>query len=143
MLTQGAAEAQQFLSTYGATYEGNSPQLVEELSAVVLLACGVPPALAAGTAYRDAWRGFLAAGAQPVADQLAAAVTAQLGVPCAIEARARHNTPADLVSRSRAVGSLQAAGVDTDRALELAGLAWSAASPPSAHRGIAATRACL
>ncbi|MCY4631264.1 MAG: hypothetical protein OXE75_10355 [bacterium] len=54
---------------------------------------------------------------------LAAAVAQQFGVPCEIEARARHNTPADLVSRARAVGSLQAAGVDTVRALEPAGLA--------------------
>ena len=126
MLTQGGAEAQQFLSTYGATFDGSSPQLVEALTAVVLLACGVPPALAAGnvagTAYRDAWRGLLASGGQPVADTLAAAVDAQLGVGCAIEARARHNTPADLVSRARAAGSLKTAGVNTDRALDLVGL---------------------
>ena len=126
LVTQGAAETQQFLDTYGASFDGSSPQLVEALSGLVLAAAGVPPVLVSGnvtgSAYRDAWRSFLSSAAQPVADMFARAVAEQLGVACEIEVRARHNTPADIVSRSRAVGSLTTAGVPVERALTIAGL---------------------
>ena len=127
LLTQGSATDKGFLDTFGADYPASAPQLCAALSGLVLAACGVPPVLLSanvgGSAYRDAWRSFLASAVQPVADQLARAVAAHLGVECAIEVRSRHNTPADLVSRARAVGSLTTAGVDMDKALELAGLA--------------------
>ncbi len=127
LLTQGNSEDRGFLDTFGADYPASAPQLCAALSGLVLAAAGVPPVLLSanvgGSAYRDAWRSFLASAVQPVADQLSRAVVEQLGVPCSIEVRSRHNTPADLVSRARAVGSLTAAGVDVDRALAFAGLA--------------------
>ena len=127
LITQGSATDTGFLDTYGADFPASSPQLVEALGGLVLAASGVPPVLLSsnvgGSAYRDAWRAFLASAVQPVADMLARAVVEQLGVECAIAVSSRHNTPADLVSRARAVGSLTTAGVDVGKALEIAGLA--------------------
>ena len=126
LLTQGSAEDRGFMDTFGADFPASAPQLCAALSGLMLAACGVPPVLLSanvgGSAYRDAWRSFLASAVQPVADQLARSVAAHLGVECAIEVRSRHNTPADLVSRARATGSLVSAGVDKDQALAIAGL---------------------
>ena len=128
-LLQGASNLEGgpgLLKRYGPEYCGAAPQLLDGLMRAVGAACGLPPVLLSenvgGSAYRDAWRTFVSSAVQPVADSLARAATAVLGVDLAIEARARHNTPADLVSRARAAGSLEAAGVETTRALEIVGL---------------------
>lgn len=127
-LTQGAGEgATSFLDTYRGEFDPASAPLVEALTGSVAASCGIPPVLlsrtVAGAGYRDAWRSFVTTSVQSACDVLAAAVVDQLGVACSIEARARHNTPADLVSRARAAKSLTDAEVEPERALALVGLA--------------------
>ena len=110
LLTQGSADAKQFMDTYGAEFPQAAAQLVEAITAEVASSCGIPPVLmsrtVAGAGYRDAWRSFVTTSVQSACDIIAGAVVDQLGVDCEIEARARHNTPADLVSRARAAKSL-------------------------------------
>ena len=133
LLVQGATAlgggSGSFLKKYGAEFGASSPQLHAEFLGAVMGACGVPPLLLSrqlgGSAFRDAWRSFLASAAEPVADQLAQAASTLFGVDIAISVVGTHShtTPADVVSRSRAVGSLVTAGVDIERALNLAGFA--------------------
>lgn len=121
---QGSAE--QFMDTYGADHRTGAGPLLAACSETVAAACGLPPVLlsrtVAGAGFRDAWRAFVTTSVQAACDVLAAAVADRLGIDCEIEARARHNTPADLVSRARAAQSLTGAGAATDEALRIAGL---------------------
>lgn len=125
----GGGSGGSFLKRFGSAYAAASPQLQAELTGAVLASCGVPPLLLsrslAGSALRDAWRAFLSSACQPVADQLARAAsrTFAADIEIAVSSPSRHQTPADLVSRARAVGSLVNAGIEPDRALEIAGLA--------------------
>lgn len=125
-VTQGSAEVEQLLKTVRGEYDSGSSNLHNSLTSAVAASCGLPPVLlspnAAGTGYRDAWRSFVAGAAQAAATTLARAVEDQLGVSVGIELRAKHNTPADIVSRARAVRSLSEAGIGTTMALRLAGL---------------------
>ena len=90
----------------------------------VLAACGVPPALASGTAegtaQREAWRRFgitMQSVGRGVAEELAAKLDAP-GLRLHFEALGA----ADLAGRARAVGVLTKAGVPLARSLDLAGL---------------------
>ena len=64
----------------------------------------------------------MASAVAPVGDMLARAASEALGVELAVRVQPAHRTPADAVSRARAVGSLTSAGVDLERALRIAGL---------------------
>ena len=133
MLVQGQTSLDtgpgSFLKRYGPSWAGSTPQLEQTLIGAVLSACGVPPLLLSqslgGSALRDGWRAFLSSGAQPVADQLARSASLTFGseITIAVSSPGRHQTASDLVSRSRAVGSLTNAGVEVERALTIAGLA--------------------
>ena len=136
MLMQGMSELvsgeQGFMARFGPQYTAAAQLLHAQLAHLVAASCGLPPVLlsanAGGSAYRDGWRSFLSSAVQPVADGIAAAAAAVLGSDVAIEARARHNTPTDLVSRSRAFRSLVGPsegveGMEPGRALEVVGLA--------------------
>ena len=90
----------------------------------VLAACGVPPALASGTAegtaQRESWRRFgitMQSVGRGVAEELAAKLAAP-GLRIHFEAMGS----ADLAGRARAVGIFKKAGVPLARSLELAGL---------------------
>ena len=93
LLTQGSADAKQFMDTFGADFPQAAAQLVEAITAEVASSCGIPPVLlsrtVAGAGYRDAWRSFVTTSVQSACDVIAAAVVDQLGVDCEIEARAR------------------------------------------------------
>ena len=106
----------------------NPPPTLNELrgaaSEAILSACGVPPALASGTAegtaQRESWRRFgitMQAVGRGVAEELAF----KLNAP-GLEIRFEALGSADLAGRARAVGVLTKAGVELPRALELAGL---------------------
>lgn len=114
------------LQRCGPEFAAVSGQLETVLVGAVLTACGVPALLLStslgGSAWRDAWRSFLASAMTPVADLLARAASETLGVELAVSVAPAHRTPADAVSQARAVGSLTSAGVDLERALRLAGL---------------------
>ena len=106
----------------------NPPATLAELrgaaSVDVLAACGVPPALASGTAegtaQREAWRRFgitMQSVGRGVAEELAAKLDAPgLGLSFAPLGSA------DLAGKARAVGVFVKAGVPLSRALEIAGL---------------------
>ena len=106
----------------------NPPATLAELRGAaaedILSACGVPPALASGTAegtsQRESWRRFgigMAAVGRGVAEELAAKLAAP-GLRIHFEAMGS----ADMAGKSRSVGIFVKAGVPLSRALELAGL---------------------
>ena len=106
----------------------NPPATLEPLRGAaavdILSACGVPPALASGTAegtaQREAWRRFgitMQSVGRCVAEELADKLDAP-GLRLHFEALGA----ADLAGRARATGIFTKAGVPLSRALELAGL---------------------
>ena len=131
MLSQGANKAgpdsgmSSILQRYGPEFASVSAQLETVLLSAVLTACGLPAVLlsptVAGSAWRDAWRSFLASGVSPISTMLARAASETLGMELTISVQPAHRTPADAVSQARAVGSLRSAGVELERALHLAG----------------------
>ena len=90
-----------------------------------MLACyGLSAVLTFGNAQagalREQWRTFLSLTARPLARMIAAELSAALDVDVSLDlAEARS---ADVVMLSRAVGSLQKAGVDVNEARRIVGL---------------------
>ena len=113
-----------------AAHVGPSPKLLEgaanlrpDLVGSVLDSYGVPRSLflASGAGSREALRLFQAVTGSWLASLTQRAARRVLGETLTVDA-ARRNTPADVVSRARAVHSLHQAGVETNEALRLAGL---------------------
>ena len=113
-----------------AAHTGPSPQLLTgaanlrpDLVGTVLDCYGVPRSLflASGVNSKDALRLFTATTGSWLASLTERAARRVLGDTLTVSAT-RRNTPADVVSKARAVFSLTKAGVETDEALRLAGL---------------------
>ena len=87
-------------------------------------ACGVPLSLverlSTGTASREAWRRFTLTSCGAVANLLVDEIESKMGVTVAFDMSAAYG--ADIVGRASAIQKLVAAGVDTKRAMEIAGL---------------------
>ena len=87
------------------------------------MAYGVPGELLVGGAagsQREAWRRFLHGTLAPVGRSVEAELSAKLDSPVALNFDRLFAS--DLAGRSRAVGQLVTAGVELDRALEIAGM---------------------
>ena len=113
-----------------AAHTGPSPQLLNgaanlrpDLVGSVLDSYGIPRSLflASGAGSREALRLFTATTGTWLAALTERAARRVLGESVTVSAT-RANTPADAVSRARAVHSLTQAGVETTEALRLAGL---------------------
>ena len=113
-----------------AAHVGPSPELQTgaanlrpDLVGSVLDSFGVPRSLflASGAGSREALRLFTAVTGSWLASLIGRAARRVLGETLTVNAT-RSNTPADAVSRARAVHSLTQAGVEVDEALRLAGL---------------------
>ena len=113
-----------------AAHTGPSPQLLTgaanlrpDLVGTVLDSFGVPRSLflASGVNSKDALRLFTATTGSWLASLTERAARLVLDETLTVSAT-RANTPADVVSKARAVYSLTQAGVEVDEALRLAGL---------------------
>ena len=113
-----------------AAHVGPSPELLTgaanlrpDLIGSVLDSFGVPRSLflASGGGSREALRLFVSTTATWLASLTERAARRVLGANLTVSAT-RANTPADVVSRARAVHSLTQAGVETAEALRLVGL---------------------
>ena len=113
-----------------AVHTGPSPQLIEgasnlrpDLIGSVLDSYGIPRSLflASGAGSREALRLFTATTATWLASLTELGARRVLGETITVDAT-RRNTPADVVSRARAVHSLTQAGIEVSEALRLAGL---------------------
>ena len=125
---------------YGLDPPSEVREITEYACMDTLRALGVPPILFSKqtTADRQAFRNFVAVTCAPVALKIAAELSRIIGEPVTIDLSPQR--PADdLVSRSRSVGSLVSAGVDVERALEIAGLTTGGASPVSNDRRAASS----
>ena len=110
--------------TMGPEPKDSLVALRSDVGREVLTACGIPPDLfqkSEGAGQREAWRRFVLGTVQPLARIAAAELAAKLDVP-ELELLSAELYGADLVSRSRALGSMVKAGVGLDDALRLAGL---------------------
>lgn len=107
----------------GPEYQPADPALYQAVTAAVLAACGVPPALAdpsaAGPGQREAGRAFLTTTIQPLGALIEAEVSRVLERP--VKLRHHRLAAADVASRARAVHVLTEAGVDVDEARMLVG----------------------
>ena len=107
----------------GPEYQSNDAAVYQAVTAAVLAACGIPPALAdpgaAGPGQRESWRAFLVGTVQPLAALIEAEATRVLERPVSL----RHHrlAAADVASRARAVHVLVESGVPVDEARELVG----------------------
>ena len=113
-----------------AAHTGPSPELLTgaanlrpDLVGSVFDAFGVPRSLflASGVGSKDALRLFVSTTGSWLASLTERAARRVLGDTLTVSAT-RANTPADVVSKARAVFSLTQAGVEVDEALRLAGL---------------------
>ena len=113
-----------------AAHVGPSPQLLEgaanlrpDLAGSIFDSFGVPRSLfqASGAGSREALRLFTAVTGSWLAKLTERAARRVLGETLSVNAT-RRNTPADVVSRARAVHSLTQAGIEVSEALRLAGL---------------------
>ena len=113
-----------------AAHTGPSPELLTgaanlrpDLVGSIFDAYGVPRSLflASGAGTRESLRLFTAVTGSWLASLIERAARRVLGDTLTVSAT-RANTPADAVSRARAVHSLTQAGVETNEALRLAGL---------------------
>ena len=113
-----------------AAHVGPSPQLMDgaanlrpDLVGSIFDAYGVPRSLflASGAGTREALRLFTAVTGSWLASLTERAARRVLDDTLTVSAT-RANTPADVVSKARAVHSLTQAGVETDEALRLVGL---------------------
>ena len=108
----------------GANPRPSVATLRTDSAQAVLAACGVSADLfASGDAsgQRESWRRFLHGSVQPLADLLAAELSAKLDVP-GLRLTFDRLFALDLSGRARAFGSLVQGGMDADRAARLAGL---------------------
>ena len=92
----------------------------------VLAACGIPPALigaaaSGGGALREAWRVFYFSAVQPRATLVAESLSEALGQTITFDGS--DLAAADIASRARAYAALVKAGMDTQQAARMAGLA--------------------
>ena len=98
--------------------------LRSDASQAVLGACGVPPVLfsgqAPGVSLREAWREFLHASVQPVADLVAEELSRKLDVEVSLSFDKLFAS--DLSGRARAFQSMVGGGMDVTKAAGLAGL---------------------
>ena len=113
-----------------AAHTGPSPELLTgaanlrpDLASSIFDAYGVPTSLflASGAGSKDALRIFTAVTGSWLASLTERAARRVLDDTLTVSAT-RTNTPADVVSKARAVYSLTQAGVEVDAALRLAGL---------------------
>ena len=113
-----------------AAHVGPSPQLLEgaanlrpDLAGSIFDSYGVPRNmfLGAGAGSRDSLRMFTATTGSWLASLTERAARRVLDDTLTVSAT-RANTPADVVSKARAFGSLVAGGIEKDEALRLAGL---------------------
>ena len=113
-----------------AAHTGPSPQLLESASSLrpdligsVLDSYGIPRSLflASGAGSREALRLFTAVTGSWLASLTERAARLVLGETLTVSAM-KSATPADVVSRARAVHSLTQAGIEKSEALRLAGL---------------------
>ena len=113
-----------------AAHTGPSPQLLTgaanlrpDLVGSIFDSYGVPRNmfLGAGAGSRDSLRLFTAVTGSWLASLTERAARLVLGETLTVSAT-RANTPADVVSKARAFGSLVAGGIEKDEALRLAGL---------------------
>ena len=108
---------------FGPEYQPADPAVYQAVTAAVLTACGIPPALAdpaaAGLGQRESWRTFLVGTVQPLAALVEAEATRVLERPVTL----RHHrlAAADVASRARAVHVLVESGVPVEDARELVG----------------------
>ncbi len=96
--------------------------LRDSTAVAVLSACGIPPAMVSrsdGTALRESWRQFLFGVVSPVARLVALQCGRVLDVPLRFEFDELRAS--DLAGRARAFKQLREAGLDADRAAEIAG----------------------
>ena len=87
---------------------------------------GSPPGLelfegSSGTGQREAWRRFLHGSVSPLGEIVAEELAAKLDTP-ELKLSFDRLYASDLMGRARAFGSLVKAGMEKDRAAELAGL---------------------
>lgn len=95
-----------------------------EVTRAVLAACGVPAEIIMGadaSAAREAWRRFAFGTVAPALRCVESECRDKLGEP-GLTLDPSALAAADLVSRSRAVSSLTTAGIEVERALQIAGL---------------------
>ena len=125
----GGADRQESSLTWKPQPMGPEPPaalvaLRTELGREVLTACGIPVELfqkSEGSGQREAWRRFVLGTVQPLARIAASELEMKLDVP-GLELGTSELYGADLMARSRALGSMVKAGVLLDDALRLAGL---------------------
>ena len=110
-------------SRIGANPPAVLPALRTHVFEAVLAACGVPVSLvtpADGTSQREAYRRWYATSVKALGDLVAAELSAKLETPISLDFS--HLYASDLAGRSGSVAKLVAAGVEVERALQIAGL---------------------
>ena len=108
----------------GADPPASLATIRSDSAVAVLSALGTPPGLFDGSGaagQRESWRRFLHGSVQPLGELLAVELADKLAVP-GLTLGFDRLMASDLAGRSRAYQSLTGAGMDADRAAELAGL---------------------
>lgn len=118
-----APQADWPMRRFGPEYGTNDAAVYQAVTAAVLAACGIPPALAdpkaAGPGQRESWRSFLVGCVQPLAALIEQEASRVLERP--VKLRHHRLAAADVASRARAVNVLTDSGVPVDEARELVG----------------------
>ena len=109
---------------FGANWPSAVSELRDPLGASVMAACGVPPTLAAvssdGTAAREAFRRFLMTTVKPIARIIETELRAKLDETATLTFG--ELAASDIAGKARAVSQLARAGMDIDKAREVARL---------------------
>ena len=119
----GAPPADFPLKRVGADPPATLPELRRDAERSILAACGVPTDLLSGgdaAGQREGYRRYLHSTISPVADNVAAQVSAFFGTPISLDLSGM--MAGDLSGRARAFQSLVGGGMDLTKAASLAGL---------------------
>ena len=108
----------------GATFDDNTAAIRGQLESSMAAALSTPPALlglgaAPASERRELQRQYVSSVARPITGLISAELSRVLGADIRLEVGS--NSPADLVSRSRAFGSLVKAGVSIESAASATG----------------------
>ena len=120
--TQGAPRSEYALSRMGADIPDGNVELYTRSIETVLAACGYPVQLyqqSDGTAQREAWRRYLHGTVAPLGNLV---ISAANTVGLNIEINWENLFASDISGRSRAFGSLVAAGMNVKDAANAAGI---------------------
>ena len=120
---RGQAQGDWQIKRFGAHFPAENIQLRDEVSRDIIAALGIPPPLYHGTdgvSAREAYRLLLVSTLQPIAELIAAELTAKLDTEVTLSFTKLQ--AADIQARARAFGTMIQSGIDEETAMKVSGL---------------------